>query len=279
MSLLLTRRRWLALPSALALGSVRAQPAPWTLAVVPQFPAAEIDRDWTPLLERLARDTGIRLALSFAPTIPRFEAELMVGRADFAYLNPYHQLMAQRAQGYLPLVRDSQPLSGILVVRRDDPLRSVQALEGQAVAFPAPNAFGASLWMRALLAEREKVQIRPVYVQTHNNVYRHVLRGLAAAGGGVNHTLSQESPEVRAELRVLMETPGVAPHPLSAHPRVPAAVRQAVTQALLNLAQDAAGRALLGQVQMPQPVAADQARDYQSLERYRLERYVVMPAA
>ena len=193
-------------------------------------------------------------------------------------MNPYHQLMAMRAQGYVPLVRDAQPLTGILVVRKDDPIASVRELDGKDLAFPAPNAFGASLWMRALLAERERIQINPVYVQTHSNVYRHVMRGKAQAGGGVNHTLAQESEAVRGDLRVLMETPGVASHPLSAHPRVPAKVQQTVADALLRLNDDAAGRALLKQVFSAAPTRADHGRDYRPLEQYRLDRYVVTQA-
>lgn len=248
----------------------------FSVAVVPQFPAAEIHRDWSPLLERVSREAGVQLSLRQYANIPRFETELLAGQPDFAYMNPYHAVMAARAQAYVPLVRSSQPLTGILVVRRDDPIKSVRELDGKEVAFPAPNAFGASLWLRALLAEREQIRITPVYVQTHSNVYRHVISGKAAAGGGVNHTLMQENEQVRADLRVLMETPGVAAHPLAAHPRVPARVQQAVTEALLRLSGDAAGQILLKDVGLSPTVPADHARDYRPLERYRLDKYVVL---
>lgn len=247
----------------------------WSLAVVPQFPPAKLQRDWSPLLDRIERDSGIRLTLRLQPSIPRFEAEVLAGQVDLAYMNPYHQLMARRAQGFVPLVRDRQALSGILVVRQDSPITSVRALDGQPLAFPAPNAFGASLWIRALLAEREKIQIRPTYVQSHSNVYRQVASGRFAAGGGIAHTLAQERDEVRQALRVLLETPGAPSHPVSAHPRVPAEVRKAVTEALLRLTADAEGRELLKAVQLPEPVAADHARDYAPLAQYRLESYVV----
>jgi len=261
--------------AALAVAA-RGQPAPgYTLAVVPQFTAAELHRDWQPLIERVGRATGVALRLHLLPSIPRFEADMLAGGPDFVYLNPYHQLMAMRAQGYVPLVREREPLTGILVVRRDDPIRTLRDLHEKTLAFPAPNAFGASLCVRALLAEREKIQIAPAYVQTHSNVYRQVIRGMVAAGGGVNHTLSQERDEVRADLRVLLETPPAAPHPLSAHPRVDVRVQKAVADALLRLVDDAEGRALLKAVEMPMPVRADHARDYQPLEAWRLDRYVV----
>ncbi len=258
-------------------GLVHAQESrnAYTVAVVPQFPAADVHRDWSPLLEQLGRTLGIGLRLQVAPSIPRFESEVLAGGPDFVYLNPYHQVMAARAQGYQPLVRGRTLLTGILVVRRDDPIRSVKELDGKTLAFPAPNAFGASLWMRALLAEREQIRITPNYVQTHGNVYRQVIRGVCAAGGGVNHTLTQEPPEVRAELRVLMETPGVAPHPLSAHPRVGAALARAMGDAMISLAATAEGRSLFQAVEMDGLTRADYRRDYHPLEAYGLDRYVV----
>lgn len=263
----------IALP-ALAQSDAR-RPA-FDVAVVPQFPAAELHRDWTPLLERLGHQMGISLNLKLSPSIPRFEALLLEGRPDFAFLNPYHQVMAARAHGYVPLVRNGKPLTGILVVRKDSPIRSVRELAGTDLAFPSPNAFGASLWMRALLAERERINFNPLYVQTHGNVYRQVMRGSAAAGGGVNLTLSQETPEVRDGLRVLLETPEAASHPLSAHPRVPAMVQRQVTEALLSLTGEPTGMSLLKAVALTNPVAASHARDYRPLEQYKLEKYVVI---
>lgn len=265
----------LGLPAWAQTGGERAS---YTLSVVPQFPATELHRDWAPPLQRVAAESGLNLSLKLATTIPRFEAELLAGGPDFAFMNPYHAVMAMKAQGYLPLVRDTKPLTGILVVRQDSPVKAVKELDGQDIAFPSPNAFGASLWMRALLTEREGISFKPLYVQTHSNVYRQVIRGKTAAGGGVNNTLLQESGEVRADLRVLLETPPAAPHPVSVHPRVPQKVQAAFAQAWMQLAQDAAGRAMLKEVAMANPLRADYARDFRPLEQYKLEKYVVATA-
>jgi phosphonate transport system substrate-binding protein len=99
--------------------------------------------------------------------------------------------------------------------------------------------------------------------------------GKAAAAGGVNNTLAQEPEEIRANLRVLMETPGFPAHPLSAHPRVPDAVRKAVAEAMTRIAKDASGQALLANIQMEGLVGADYVRDYQPLEKFGLDKYVV----
>ena len=259
-----------------SVGAVAQEKKVYILAVVPQFTPSEVHRTWTPIVEKLSRATGRQFEIKIYTSIPKFEAAFLDGEIDLAFMNPYHAVMAKRAQGYIPLLRDdTNPLTGILLVQRDSPIKSIKELNGKALAFPAPNAFGASLYMRALLAEQEKISITPHYLKTHSNVYRHVIVGEAVAGGGVNNTLKREPPEVQAQLRVLFETPGVPSHPLVAHPRMPEGVRQAVTNTLLEMQNDPAGQKLLAAIQVSKPVKADYARDYQPLEKLDLKKYVV----
>jgi phosphonate transport system substrate-binding protein len=250
--------------------------APLTVAVVPQFTSLQIHKDWTPFLERLSRDSGVPLKLKIYQRIPGFEADMLKGAPDLVFMNPYHQVMAKRAAGYMPLVRDNNPLTGILLVRRDSPVKTIKDLAGEKLAFPSPNAFGASLYMRALLVEQEGIKFDPIYVKTHSNVFRQIILGDMAAGGTVKNAFQREPDAVTTQLRVLFETPGVAPHPLAAHPRVSKAQRKALVEAILHWREDATAVPLLQGVQMPEPVVADYVRDYQPLERLKLEKYLVI---
>jgi phosphonate transport system substrate-binding protein len=267
-----------ALALALLCAGAQAQtsaPLKYTFSVVPQFTAIELHKDWSPLLARLSKDTGLTLELKIAQSIPAFEASFLKGEPDFVYMNPYHAVMARKAQAYVPLLRDSKPLTGVLVVRKDSSIKTLKDLNGQKIAFPAPNAFGASLYMRALLAEEYAIAFETSYVKTHPNVYRHVIRKEAVAGGTVNAALNDEPPEVRDQLQVLFQTPAVAPHPVAAHPRVPAAALNAFSQAFMALAQDEAGRALLKDIRLTTPVSANYQTDYRPLEKLRIEKYLV----
>ena len=246
----------------------------YIFSVVPQFPPLEIKRDWTPLLERISRDSGIPLQLKFYKSISEFEADVLAGTPDFVYLSPYHAVEAKKAHGYVPLVRDSEDrLVGILVVEKESPFRTVQDLNGKTLVFPSPNAFAASLYLRALLSQREKITFTPKYVTTHSNVYLHVAKGLAAAGGGVNRTLDKEPPELREKLRIIYRTPGVAPHPIAAHPRVPVAARKAVAGAIMKLSGDEQARSLLKNTGIPRPMRADYRRDYGQIELLGLDKF------
>lgn len=245
----------------------------YTVAVVPQIASIQIYRDWTPLLTKLEQVTGYRFKLLAYNEFSRFELALNQGVPDLVYLNPYHMVIAKQKNQYRPLVRDSSPLTGILVVRQDSPIKKLTDLDGKNIAFPSPNALGASLYMRALLAEKIKIKATPVYVGSHQNVYRHVLIGEVMAGGGVNSTLEKETEAVRSQLNILFTTPDISPHPLAAHPRVPVDVSKKIVAALLAMRNDPESSKLLAAVQIPQPIEADYKRDYAGLAQLKLERY------
>ena len=261
-------------PSATGcIGDPSRSATPRTVAVVPQIPPAELYALWRPLLQRLGEKASQCFDLLIPATIPEFEQGLRDGRFDYAFMNPFHQLMVRRS--YVPLVRDGKsPLRGILLVNRDSPARSVQDLRGRVVHFPSPNAFAASLLIRAHLAGLG-VDFRPRYVISHSNVYRAVALDPAVAGGGVNNTLRRERPEIRERLRVLYETPGYPAHPFSARRNLPGPERERLRQAWLALARDSGSTALLRQVQIPQPVPSSYAADYARLEALQLERQAV----
>jgi phosphonate transport system substrate-binding protein len=264
----------LALASTL-LSNSAAFATTYSIAVVPQYNVVQLHSEWQPLLDRIARDTGIALALSLQSSFSKFERGLLKGEPDFAYANPYQTVMAKNAKAYLPLLRDNKTLSGILLVRKDSPYKNLSDLSGKEIGFPAPNAFGASLYIRALLAEK-KISFETQILNSHGNVFRSILNGRIAAGGAVNNTYNDEKPEIRDQLRIIFQTPGTASHPLIVHPRVPETVRQAVKNALLAMQKDAAGLALLKDVRLPQPTLANYDNDYLPLEKLGIEKFVIL---
>lgn len=256
-------------------GAYAEQTRVYSVGVVPQFDARTLQATWQPLLAELSRQSGLRFELIATPSIPAFEEAFAAGQFDFAYMNPYHMLKAHAAQGYQPLVHDhANDLQGVLVVRKDSPITDVKELDGKVVAFPAPNALGASLMIRAELQGKQKVAITPSYVKSHSSVYLNVVTGMAAAGGGVEETLKQQPAEVQEQLRVLYRTVKVSPHPLAAHPRVPAKVAKQVQQALLAMGRSEEGRALLSKVPMRE-VGEAVYDNYTPLERLGVEPYYV----
>jgi phosphonate transport system substrate-binding protein len=238
---------------AALVSTARAAPE-YSFGVVPQYsPVATAER-WQPLIERLARDAGLALRFATAMSISEFESRLLAGSYDFAYSNPLHFREARRARGYRPLVRDVQPLTGILVARAGA-AATPAALAGAAIAFPSPRALGATLLVRNDL-KRLGIGHEVIYVGTHESVYQSVRQGQIAAGGGVRRTFELLPDSARRELRIIHETSPVASHVIAAHPRVAATEVKRLRDALKRLHGDAAGRALLKHLGMQQLVAA-----------------------
>jgi phosphonate transport system substrate-binding protein len=246
----------------------------YSFGVVPQFEQRKLFAIWIPIIDEVAKRTGLKLNLVATLTVPDFEREIAAGNYDFVYANPYHILRESTRQGYIPLVRDSEPLRGILVVRKDSPYRSPADLAGQTLAIPSFNALGASLLLRADLEQLHKVGMTPLNVKSHSSVYLHVVNGLTAAGGGVEKTLQEQDPAVKDALRVLYTTREMPSHPVAAHPRVPEAVRKMIQQAFIELDRSEAGRRLLAGIPMMEVVPTS-IRDYQPMGRWGLDKYWV----
>lgn len=252
-----------------------AHAAEYSVGVVPQFTTQKINDIWTPLLQALSESTGDDYSLVIESDIDEFERGFQRGDYDFAYMNPWHAVVANQKQGYQPFLRDgARMLKGILVVKADSDIKEVSQLIAPEIAFPSPNALGASLLMRAELAVDHGIDVSPLYVRTHPSVYLNVALGKSIAGGGVMRTLRAQPQTIQDALRVIYETREIAPHPLSAHPRVGEKAIARLQRAALELTRTTRGRELFAAVPMQAPQKASIA-DYKLLTEWRLEDFYV----
>ncbi|MDH5546723.1 MAG: phosphate/phosphite/phosphonate ABC transporter substrate-binding protein [Gammaproteobacteria bacterium] len=247
----------------------------YSFGIVPQFEQRKMFRIWQPILTQIEEKTGLRFKIKGSPKISSFETSFLAGEFDFAYMNPYHITLAHKSQGYVPLVRDGErSLQGILVVHRDSDISDIRELQGKTVAFPAPNALGASLIMRADFVNLFQISVKPKYVQTHSSVYLHVAKGLSSAGGGVLSTFDSQIPEIKNKLRILYTTRPIPPHPIAAHPRVPAKHRELLRKALLDLSKTQQGALMLSQIPLNKAIPAE-ISDYTVIRQWGLDRFYV----
>jgi phosphonate transport system substrate-binding protein len=246
----------------------------YTFGVVPQFEQRKLFATWKPIVDEVARLSGLELRLATPLTIAEYERNLAAGTYDFVYVNPYHIVRMTDRQRYLPLVHDKVPLRGIVVVRKDNPITSPKQLDGKSLAIPSFNAMGASLMTRVDLERLYGVRVKPVVVNTHSSVYINVANGLAEAGGGVEKTLQQQDKSLQDLLRVLYVTRGMPSHPIAAHSRVPAEVCQRLSRAFLDLAATEDGKAMLSLVPMTEvvPTSLD---EFLPMRSWGLDRYWV----
>lgn len=230
----------------------------FSFGIVPQRTATQLAESWTPLLNHLGARTGYRLDFKTARDICTFTQRVAAGAYDLAYISPYHYVVSQKQQGYRVFAKEKdRELTGIIVVRADSPYRSLRDLQGKALSFPA-SAFAANLVPRVQL-KRERIQFNSTFVASHDSVYLGVAQGLFVGGGGIRHTFTSLSPEIRGQLRVLWTSEGYTPHAIAAHPRVPRDVVKRVAAALIALHQDLTTLKLLQSLRFNGFVAATDA--------------------
>lgn len=250
-----------------------------TFGVVPQFGLQKIHEIWDPILGNISIRSGVSLELKNSKSIPEFERNFEDGHFDFLYLNPYHLIIANEAQGYIPIVRDAgRSLFGIIVVRKDSIYKKINQLQGRTIAFPSPNALGAALIPRAEFENKFKLNYKARFVRSHTSVYLNVVLKQADAGGGVYSTLVKQRPEIRDQLRIIYETDKFPPHPVAVHPRVSRKIMENVTSAFLHLGSNEEGRKLLSQIPILR-IGPAKLSDYESLKKLGLENYYVRTEA
>ncbi len=243
------------------------------VGVVPQFEQRRLFASWNPILKQIESRTECKFELVGTNNIEEFRKEFMKGSFDFAYMNPYHAIMANRSHGYLPLVRSgSKKLKGIMVVRKDSEITELSQINKKTIAFPSPSALGATLLMQAELANFYGIYVDPIYVKTHSSVYLHVGKNLAIAGGGVQRTFNEQPDFIKKTLRVIHETQSVHAHPFVVHPRISHDLRLQVQTAWLALSQEQPH--LMAKIPMQNSVVATMD-DYLQDELLWVDKFVV----
>lgn len=110
------------------------------------------------------------------------------------------------------------------------------------------------------------LDFQPLFAGSSANVFKTVELGKAAAGATLDSDLAALSPDQAILFRTIFTTPPIASHPLAAHPRVEAGVREAVAAAVLAIGAEPVNAALLTMIRLAEPVRAEYERDYRPLE-------------
>ena len=216
-----------------------------TFGVVPQQSASKLAKLWVPILNYVGKETGYKIDFKTAPNIPTFEKRLLNGEYDLAYMNPYHYTIFNKSPGYIAFAKAKhKKIKGIIVVRKDSKISSLSDFNNQTLAFPAPAAFAATLLPMANF-RKEQISVKPVYVSSHDSVYRSVAKGLFPAGGGVVRTFNNADDDIKGKLKVLWTTEGYTPHALAAHPKVSTELVEKIQAALIAMDKNKSGKDLL----------------------------------
>lgn len=210
-----------------------------TLGVVPQQNLFHLLKVWHPIVSYLEKETGEKIQLKIAPSIPAFEKLLYSGQYDLAYMNPYHYVLAHK-KGYKIAVRAEKKLVGIVVVKKTSSIKDFSHVEDKSFLFPSPDAFAATLLVKYELFHKYGIDINTlhnfVYVNSHDSVYKGVARDIGDFGGGVERTFNNlDDNNSKNALRILYKTQTYPSHPFAYKSSMPKKLQEKFTKAFLNM--------------------------------------------
>lgn len=214
-----------------------------TIGIVPQQSPFQLMKVWNPIIKYLEKETGEKIVLKLECSFPKFESELYGGKYDIAYMNPYHYIVAHKKIGYIPMVRASENLAGIVVVNKNSNITDISMAKNKTFLFPAPNAFAATILVKYELLAYHNIDIdkqnKVLYVNSHNSVYKGVARGVGDFGSGINRTLNSiKDKQSTNQLTILYKTKAYPSHPFAVNPNINEKVREKFTNALLNMPKE-----------------------------------------
>ena len=216
-----------------------------SFGIPPQQSATELAKRWTPIMQYLSEKTGLQVQMETAKDITAFQRNVLDGAFDVAFINPNAYVAASKTAGYRVFAKEKDgKASSLIIVRKDGPIKSVEQLQGQAMAFPSTTAVMATIMPLKHLGDK-KIEVKISYVVSIDSVYRSVAKGLFPAGGGEGRTFGALDPGVKSQLQVLWEFDGFPPFPFFSHPRVATANVIKLQKVMVEMGNDAEGQQLL----------------------------------
>lgn len=195
-----------ALPCGAGTDQSPETPGPLEFGLAPYISTRPLLAMFQPLATHLQKRLGREVLPVTAPTLREFDQRALKGGYEFAMLSPQAARLAQKEAGYLPLLRVSDDLFGVLIVPTASKAMSVRDLAGLKTALPDRFTTTAQLGEELLAAEGlggDHVVHPPGF---QDSILLSMLRGEIDAMVMNGSAFHQMAPETRAKVRVLTET-------------------------------------------------------------------------
>ena len=226
---------WWLIALALSRPAWSAEPATLEIGIIPTLSTRTILATYQPLRSYLEEHLKQPVTLVTATDYRTFVERTQRGEYRFVVTAPHFARFAQAEAGYRPMVRVKRELRGLLVTRANSDIRRVADLRGKSVSTPEGLALITMLGEQLLrdhgLTPGRDVEVR--HLASFNSAVLAVHNGQSAAALTATTALKQMPEEVRNGLREVAMTRAV-PHVIYlAHPQVPAAEVNRMTELLL----------------------------------------------
>ena len=244
----LTRRR---LCTALALTglpvAVRAEPKTLTLGLFPNLPAHKLIELYRPLADYLEQQLNCKVRLFSARDFRAFYHATRNNQFDIVVTAPHLAWLAMIESGYRPLATFTNPVTGVVVVRRNTDIRTAAECRGKTVAMIDPLSIVSQLGLNYFksLGLTSNLDYRLAIYSNHANAALAVMLDKADCAVVGNLPFQQMAGDMQSQLRIVAETPAVPSQFVMANARLSAGFSERIRNALLTFGHTPSGVAFI----------------------------------
>lgn len=214
-------------------GSMQAHAASYTLTVEPNYPTAQAQEVYKPLLNYLSKSTGHTFVLKIAPNYHVHWRDMRnKAKVDFTFEEAHFTDYRAKRQRIIPLVRVVEPTKYALLISDEMAAGGVQGLIGHRITSMSSPSLGYLLLGEIYRNPIAQPEIKSFAANLKDGV--EMIFAGESDGAMVPSYIADQYSNLQAAM-VTRELPGRA---LSASEDVPADVRKAVTNAMLKLHLD-----------------------------------------
>jgi phosphonate transport system substrate-binding protein len=204
-------------------------------------------RYWNPIIEYVSSKSGVRLELKIGRTSAETTAYVLANEVEFIFSN--HMFSPEREQlGWKVIARrQTTPLQSQIVVLAESRIQKLEQLEGQAVAFPGPEATVAYKFSYAQLIKRN-INVQVVFGGNMDGAFAQLASGKVAAAGTHSQLSEGWSKREGRKVRALWNSEPLHDLAVMVARKVPQADAEAVGRAFVGMLADPAGQRILATV-------------------------------
>ena len=225
-----------------------------TLEIHPYLSATELIKRFTPLANYLGKKIGRPVTVTIAKNYQEHIDQIGNDKVDIAFMGPAPYITMVNLYGKKTIlgrleINDTPTFQGVIIVSKDNPIRTLSDLRGKYFAFGDPASTMSHLVPRYMM-RRAGVNIDElaghVFLKNHDNVALGVLLGDFDAGAVKEEVFNEYRQQ---GLKMLKKTPPISEHLFVVRKTLPPGTVEAFRKALYVLKNDPEGSAIMTAVQ------------------------------
>lgn len=233
---------WLATSTAFVTQAIGAER--YTFAVLPRFFPVVILERFGPLADHVARQSGIDIEFVVPENFAEHMSMVRKGEVVFSYQNPV--VFAKASAEVVPLAiaskgKDKTRFRGIIIVRTDSGINSVQDLKGKSVSVVSLTSAGGFISQRDFLMQNGiDVQFDMIPSEAEDNKQENVIFDVfskKSEAGFIRESALHRVDKVidPSKIKVLAQTSWLPNWVFAAHKSVPPELAAKIQAALIDL--------------------------------------------